>query len=229
MTREEIAAAAAAAGYGPQDVQRMNRDAIKRFVLQALSDDYLTEQEEAGIVHNAALLGEDHRALALEDPDLGQRLVIAQVNAGRLQPIASPQLICKRGEVVYLEWPAQLLKTVVKREFRAGYSGFSFPIGKTGIRYRVGGARGHSVVVGTEVAVDDSGILSISSQRTVFIGGAKTMEMPYSKLVNLSVFSDGVQFHQANRVNAPLFRLGIPGSHSGELVAALVQAAVQQA
>ena len=79
------------------------------------------------------------------------------------------------------------------------YSGFSFPIGKTGIRYRVGGARGHSVVVGQRLQVDDTGTLSISSKRAVFIGNRKTIEMPYSKLVNLSVYTDGVQFHLSNR------------------------------
>src|SRR5205807_2318583 len=56
---------------------------------------------------------------------------------------------------------------VTLREYRAGYRGFSFPIGKTGIRYRVGGAKGHSVVTGAQMQVADSGTLSISSQRAV--------------------------------------------------------------
>jgi len=47
--------------------------------------------------------------------------------------------------------------------------------------------------------------------------------MPYAKLVNLSVFSDGVQFHQSNRQTAPLFRLD-----DGEIVAATVNAAARQ-
>jgi hypothetical protein len=33
---------------------------------------------------------------------------------------------------------------------QGGYRGFSFPIGKRGIRYKVGGARGHSVEIGTK-------------------------------------------------------------------------------
>src|SRR5712691_4129458 len=113
----------------------------------------------------------------------------------------------KKGEVVHLEWPASLMKEVTLREFRGGYRGFSFPIGKTGIRYRVGGAKGHSLVTGTQIQVADQGTLSVSSARAVFMGNRKTIEMPYSKLVNLTVFSDGVQFHQSNRVSAPVFRV----------------------
>jgi hypothetical protein len=71
--------------------------------------------------------------------------------------------------------------------------------------------------------VADSGTLSISSQRAVFIGARKTIEMPYTKLVNLSVFSDGIQFHLSNRQTAPLFRL-----QGGEVVAAAVNAAVHR-
>jgi len=33
----------------------------------------------------------------------------------------------------------------------------------------------------------------------VFIGAKKTLDLPYSELVNLTVFSDGIQFHESNR------------------------------
>jgi hypothetical protein len=104
---------------------------------------------------------------------------------------------------VHLEVQATLLKDVAIRQSQGGYSGFSFPIGKTGIRYRVGGYRGHSVEVGTKRVPADAGYLLISSRRAVFIGNKKTLDLPYAKLVNLMVFSDGVQFHESNRQTAP--------------------------
>jgi hypothetical protein len=154
---------------------------------------------------------------------LPDHLLIASINGGVLPELPSHQLITKKGEVVHLEWPAELMKEVTLREFRAGYHGFSFPIGKTGIRYRVGGARGHSVVTGTQIQVADTGVLCISSQRAVFIGSRKTMEMPYSKLLNLTVFKDGIQFHMSSRQTAPLFKL-----ENGEVAAAMVNASVQR-
>ncbi|HZO62488.1 MAG TPA: hypothetical protein VFB35_05850, partial [Gaiellaceae bacterium] len=97
------------------------------------------------------------------------------------------------------------------------------PIGKTGIRYRVGGYRGHSVVVGTKRVPADRGTLVVSSQRAVFLGNQKTLDMPYSKLVSLDVFGDGVQFHVSNRQTAPVLQVGAP-----DVVAAFVHAAAQR-
>ena len=125
--------------------------------------------------------------------------------------------MAKKGEIVHLEWPATLMKEVAIREYQGGYSGFSFPVGKTGIRYKVGGSRGHSVQVGTKLDVADTGTLAITNKRAVYMGTRKTVDMPYAKLDNLTVYTDGVQFHLSNRVNAPLFTMK-PGS---DMVAAV--------
>jgi hypothetical protein len=116
------------------------------------------------------------------------------------------------------------MKEVAVREYQGGYSGFSFPIGKTGIRYKVGGSRGHSVQVGTKLQVADSGILAITNKRAVYTGSRKTVDMPYSKLVNLTVYSDAIVFHQSNRVNAPMFAI----ASGSDVVGAVVNAAAQR-
>ena len=71
--------------------------------------------------------------------------------------------------------------------------------------------------------IADTGPLAVTSARVVFLGGRKTMEMPYSKLVGFEVFTDEICFNVSNRQNAPLFRLG-----SGEVVAATANAAMQR-
>ncbi len=48
--------------------------------------------------------------------------------------------------------------------------------------------------------------------------------MPYTKLVDLEVYEDGIQFHLSNLKNPPLFRL-----ESGGVAAALMNAACQAA
>lgn len=127
-----------------------------------------------------------------------------------------------RAKIVFMETNAALLKEVAKREYQAGYGGFSFPLGK-GVRYRTGRVRGHSVVVGTELQTSDAGVLSITSARVVFLGGRSTIEVPYTKLVGLHVYSDGVRFNVSSRKTAPLLRV-----QNGELVAAVINGAVQQ-
>jgi hypothetical protein len=113
-----------------------------------------------------------------------------------------------------------MLKEVTVREWRGG--GFSFPIVK-GIRYRT--SRGQMQSIGTKIIVADTGILSVTSGRVVFSGARKTQESLYIKLVNLSVFNDGIGIAVSNRQNVSAFRLL---STSGEVVAAVINGAMQK-
>ncbi len=219
----QLPALEAASGVAPAVAAQEKTQAFAAYVRQAVGDDILTPQEEEHVQELVRVLGIDLGRFLQADPDLGRHVMVAEANGGFLPEVQSPRLIRKRGEVVHLEIAATLLKDVAVRQMQGGYSGFSFPIGKTGIRYRVGGYRGHSVVVGTERVPDDQGTLVISSQRAVFIGGRKTVELPYAKLVNLEVFGDGVQFHVSNRQSAPIFQVPAP-----DVVAAFVHAAAQR-
>jgi hypothetical protein len=78
--------------------------------------------------------------------------------------------------------------------------------------------------VGTKLQVADTGVLAITNKRAVYTGSRKTVDMPYSKLENLTVYSDGIVVHLSNRVNAPLFAI----KSGGDVVAAVVNAAAQR-
>ena len=195
------------------------KKALTQYANQVLVDDILTEEEERGFLEHAKLLG----VQTLEKyPEILNRLMIARVNDGRLPVMNSSdaRIICKPGEVVHLSANAALLKEVAVREWRG--SGFSFPIAM-GVRYRT--SRGHMQQVGTAVTVADTGFLTVTSMRVVFIGSAKTQESLYSKLVNLTVYSDGLGIAVSNRQNVSTFRIT---STTGEVVAAVINAAVQK-
>lgn len=216
----ELKEAASEAGITEEQGRSMNANAITRYLHAAVADDLLTadENERVGLLVRTLGVTWD-----MVDRDLALRATVAGIN-GRLLPVAkSPQLMAKKGEIVHLEWFAALMKEVAVRQYQGGYQGVSIPIGKTGVRYRVGASRGHSVQVGTQLQVADSGTLAITSRRAVYMGSRKTVEMPYSKVVNLSVFDNGVQFHLSNRVNAPMFILERP-----DVLAALVNAVAQR-
>jgi len=210
-------------GYDAGEIQHLTVGELLAFAHSAVEDSILTDAEENRLVALVPALNLSWEELWLADPGLRDKLVIASANAGRLPTVKTPDLLVKAGETVHLEAPASLMKEVTLREFRGGYQGFSFPLGKTGIRYKVGGMRGHSVVVGTEMQVADSGTLVITSNRAVFVGSRKTIEMQFTKLANLTVYSNGVQFHVTNRQSAPLFTV-----QNGEVVAAVVNAASQK-
>jgi hypothetical protein len=213
----------AASGLPPELLAAKRTQAFQAYVRQAVGDDILTPEEETHVQDLVRVLGIDLGAFLAANPDLGRHVMIAEANGGSLPEVPSPRLIPKKGEIVHLEIPAVLLKDVAIRESQGGFSGFSIPIGRTGIRYRFGGYRGHSVVVGTERVAADQGTLVVSSQRAVFLGDKRTIEMPYAKLVDLRQFTDGVQFHVSNRQTAPVFQVGAP-----DVVAAFVHAAAQR-
>jgi hypothetical protein len=151
-------------------------------------------------------------------------MLIASVNDGRLPDITDQaQILLKSGERVHYMVVASLMKEVTLREFRGGGTGVSIPIVK-GVRFRTGSFRGKSVVIGSELQVADSGGLWLTSQRVVFAGQRKTLDLPYAKLANLNVFTDGVSFNMSNRQTVPLFK--VP---NGQVVGAIVNAAAQAA
>jgi hypothetical protein len=153
-----------------------------------------------------------------------RRAFVSAINGGILPEVTQPHVLPKKGEVIiHFDDAANLMKEVALKEYQGGYSGFSFPIGKTGARYRVGRVRGRMVEVGTQLQVADTGLLAITNKRAVYMGSRKTVDMPLAKLLNLNVFTDGVQFQMSNRVNPPLFQ-----TDQSEIVAALVNAAAQR-
>ncbi len=92
-----------------------------------------------------------------------------------------------------------------------------------GVSYRVGNSRGKMVEVGRSLEAIDTGALCITSLRAVFTGERKTVEMPYSKLVDMNVYTDGIQIHSSNRQNPSMFRVS-----SGPMIAAATNAATQK-
>jgi hypothetical protein len=221
----DVAAAISASGYTPLESMKLNAAAFSKAAIAATADDIITPKESAHLRQLMSVLSLRVDELRSENPQIVERIAISGINGGDLPEVTSPSILAKRGEIVHLERAANLMKEVAVRQYQAGYSGFSFPVGKTGIRYRVGGSRGHSVEVGTRLNVADTGTLIVTNKRAVYVGTRKTVEMPYSKLVNLRVYSDGIQFHLSNRVNAPLFKM----TSGSELVAAVVNAAAQRA
>jgi hypothetical protein len=196
--------------------------AFRRASEAVLADDILSVQEELSLMDLSEAMEIEQEALENGFRDIFLQLVVARANDGRLSEIAQPRLMTKGDEVVHLETPAALMKEVAIREYRGGYGGFSFRVAK-GVRYSTGRTRGHSVVVGTEVQVADTGVLSVSSTRAAFLGAAKTIEFAYAKLMSVEVFQDGIRLAVSNRQTTPLFKV-----ESGDVVGATLNAAMQR-
>ena len=212
--------------YGASDLERRRLDLLSSAVRIVIEDDVLTEAEDAHIERLLNALEVSESQLWSSAPELAEELAIARINAGRLPTVPHPQIILKSGEVCRATFPASLMKDVAIRQYRGASSSVSIPLG-AGMRYRVGGVRRRTVIVGTETVVGDTGSLSITSNRCVFTGRAKTLEFRHDRLVNLEQFQDGLRLSVSNRQTPSLFRLS--QGTSPAVAAALISACVRSA
>jgi hypothetical protein len=210
------------AALGKRERKKLGEQAFIRYAQAALADDHLTADEEDALAALAEALGFEQADF--ERHDLYTKLQVAKLNDGRLPVVESPSLMPKRGEIVHLETSAALMKEVAVREWRGGSSGVSFRVAP-GVRYRVGSSRGRLITVGTQLQVADTGTLAITNQRAAYLGSRKTVDMPYSKLLAMQLFSDAISFSLSNRQNAPLIKVTM----NTDVLGALINAAIQEA
>lgn len=212
----------ALAALSPKDRRRLGEQAVADYADVVLADDHLTEDEEdalTGLAEAAGFSQDD-----FQKHDLYGRLQVAKLNDGRLPVVEAPKLMAKRGEVVHVEAPAALMKEVAVREWQGRSSGFSFRVTK-GVRYRVGATRGHLVTVGTQLQTADTGLLSVTNQRIAYLGSSKTIDMPFAKVMGMTLYTDALGFSLSNRQNAPLIKVGTDVN----VLVALINAAMQAA
>jgi hypothetical protein len=150
-----------------------------------------------------------HRQQVTKEYGFDALLTLGSLEAYGPKPVESP-LVLKRGEQAYLSWPASLARHVSKTTFVGGSQGMSFPIGHTGIRYRLGTFRGHPVTQDVIKRIDN-GTLVLTSQRLVFIGASKSIATPLSKLLHVEVYTDGLGVFQEGRENPNIYLIGQPG------------------
>jgi hypothetical protein len=118
-------------------------------------------------------------------------------------------LILKRGERASLVAPATLARQQSRRQWVGGSQGFSFPIGHTGIRYRVGSFHGHPIQQ-QFLGNLDSGDLVVTNQRIAFIGKSKSTSIPITKLLHVECYSDAVAVFQEGRENPDFYLTAQP-------------------
>ena len=122
--------------------------------------------------------------------------------------VESP-LILKRGEKAAMVMPATFARKQSRRQWVGGSQGLSFPIGHTGIRYRVGSFHGHPIEQ-QFLAHLDAGQLVVTNQRIAFIGPLKSTTIPLAKLLHVECYSDAVAVFMEGRENPDFFLVAQP-------------------
>jgi hypothetical protein len=222
VAKARLLSLAAQAGLSEAKRRYLNLKAFEQFLTKVLAQRAsLSEQDEATVRFNEIgnALDFDAPMLSHDAPDLVLKYTVALANAGRLSTIANVGVLLKKGEVAHLDVAARLLKDVQHTVRR--YSGFSFRIVR-GVYYHIG--ESHPIATNA-IREIDVGSLTVTSNRVVYTGNRESLEIPYSKLLAVKVFTDAIEFNLSNRKNAALFRVA---NGFGHVVAATVNAAFQR-
>jgi hypothetical protein len=123
-------------------------------------------------------------------------------------PVDSP-LALKPKEHAYVSVPAVLARLTTRTRYAGGSQGFSFPIGHTGIRYRVGSFSGHPIQSSSITDVDE-GTLVLSNMRIAFIGKLKSVVTQLPKLVHIESYNDALAVFQEGRESPNFYKISAP-------------------
>jgi hypothetical protein len=109
----------------------------------------------------------------------------------------------------------------VKREYVGRSKGVSVKVMK-GVYYRTGSFKGNPVDT-TITAHIDNGVLAITNKNILFAGSAKSVKIPYAKLLSLMPYEDGVQISRNTASAKPQYFLTGDGWFTYNLLSNLTQ------
>jgi hypothetical protein len=167
--------------------------------------------EEAQVVNSriTALDSEIRRRLDAEH-EMGFDALYTSAYMKRFgAPAVTSPLELKKGESAWFVCPAVLARIQSHTQFVGSSSGFSFPIGHTGIRYRVGSFRGHPIQQKSLTRLD-TGTLVVTSQRLAFVGQSKSVAIQLTKVMHVEAYTDAVAVLHEGKENADYFLTTTP-------------------
>lgn len=184
-----------------QDIEQVRAQGIP---LLQKSQDYARQADQNSEAHAGLLEELSRRRETMGQLGFDALYFAAKAETDGLDPVDSP-LLTRRGERAYFVTPARLARMARRTRYVGSSSGFSFPIGRTGIRYRVGSFSGRPIQTESLQTVD-SGSLVVSNQRFAFLGTQKSIAIPLSKIIQVQAYRDGVAVSREGRESVDVYQ-----------------------
>lgn len=143
--------------------------------------------------------------------------IIELLDSGQM-PVISASLFYKKDETAHYACQSELYEERIHTHYEGASAGASIRIVR-GLYYRIGAYRGRPVITPSMDKISD-GELIITNQRVVFKGQGKDINMPLSKLIDITHYSDAVVFHRQGKNKPQYFKVEDP-----ELVTCIAQRA----
>ena len=131
-------------------------------------------------------------------------------------------ILFQRGEKpVYDHIGATLYQQVTRTHYRGGHAGFSFRVAK-GLYFRSGGFKGEPVST-TEMKEIDYGDVVITDKNFYFKSPAKSLRIPFTKIISLEPYKDGLGIQTDGTRSQPMIIQGVNGWFMYNMISLLVQ------
>jgi len=131
-------------------------------------------------------------------------------------------IILKRNEICYsvVEY-LQFWEDRAVRKTSGGFGGFGFRVAK-GVTFRVGkfGATGKTHMERKHI---DTGTITLTNKRVVFVGARKNMDFALSKIISVEPFSNGFAISRSNKQKTEYF----VGDFDGLIIKAMIEGAIR--
>jgi hypothetical protein len=203
----------------------------------------------SGIAHALQTFLEDHSLSAEEekrveqyleglpiDPDEVQRSGLAGtiVKASLLRSISEgtipepritlegdlPFLFQKSEKLLFVFPNVEYLEQRTRTEYQGRSQGVSIRIAK-GVYYRTGSFKGHPVQV-SELQSQGRGIVAVTTKHLYFGSSMTSFKIPFTKIVSLQTFSDGIQIQKDGIRSRPQVFKGVDAWFVSNVIAQLV-------
>ena len=138
--------------------------------------------------------------------------LLNEIQKGNLPTVPVTNLVTQKGEITYWTEPAILAENkVIRRRYEGGSQGVSLRVMK-GVSYRVGGHRGHIVSETGLIPVSD-GELITTNKRIIFRGDGKSFAIKLDKILDIQIFTNGLQFSENNKPKPRMITFKQKGNH----------------
>lgn len=139
---------------------------------------------------------------------LGQMSILKNLQSGNVPSCSIPcPIILGRGEVLLWSYnDVVMYQEKTERQYRGRRSGWSFRVMK-GVTYHTGGTN-LKPIENTYMENKGMGTLFITNKHIIFQGTTAAVKVPYTKLIGVTPYTDGIEVH---RDGANMKRLAIQG------------------
>ena len=182
----------------PQQVEQTQIDVLDKAAEHFLKDGIISDNEQRQVDEYVQCFAVPINQLPAQYQNsqiekLAQAAILKDVQRGTVpaSPLPVPIILGRNESALWIYGNVTYYQEKVEKEFVGRHGGFSFKIMK-GVYYRTGQSRGKPI---EHSYMDKVGVgqLIITNQNIIFYSQAKSVKIPFKKIVGLVPYSDGIE------------------------------------